>query len=121
MKEITFDQIKRLRFEDILWLIFVFLAFINIYGDELQIKFLNTNNKNLEKKANDAFTFTLIVTFFIYIYFFLRNYNAFKNVSAKQKSLLTIKVLGSALLIAGIICLIYFQRKNSTFIGSPSI
>jgi hypothetical protein len=119
--ETTIEELKRLKFEDLLWLLFAFLSFLNIYGDDLQKKYLNTSNKELEDKSNQVFLFTLGVTFLIYLYFFIRNYNAFKNTSLENKKLYTIKVLGSSFLLAGIICLIYFQKKNQSFIGTPGL
>ncbi len=94
---------------------------MNVYGDKLQEIDLYNNSKALESKSNKVFTFTLIITFFIYIYFFIRNYNNYKNASTKGKELYTIKVLGSAFLIAGVICLIYFQTHNKAFVGAPSL
>jgi cation transport ATPase len=119
--DITINELKRLKFEDFIWLLFAFLCFINIYGDDLQKKYLNTNDPNLEIKSNEVFLFTLIVTFFIYLYFFIRNYNALKNASFDTKSLYIVKILGSSFLLAGVICLIYFQKKNQSFIGSPGL
>lgn len=63
------SELKRLKFEDLLWIIFGVLCFINVYGDTNQEKNLYINSKILEKKSNDIFTFTLIITFLIYIYF----------------------------------------------------
>lgn len=114
-------ELKRLKFEDMLWIIFGILCFINVYGDNIQEKNLLINSSFLEKKSNKVFTFTLTVTFLIYIYFFIRNYNSLKNASKDEKDLYTIKILGSSFLIAGIICLIYFQTNNKSFIGSPSL
>lgn len=114
-------ELKRLKFEDMLWIIFAILSLINVYGDNIQEKNLYINSSILEKKANDVFIFTLIITFLIYIYFFIRNYNSYKKASEKQKNLYTIKILGSSFLIAGIICLIYFQTNNKNFVGAPSL
>lgn len=115
------NEIKRLRYEDFLWALFAILSIINIEGDKLQKEYLYTNKKEIEKRSNDIFTFTLIVTLFIYFYFILRNYNAYKNASMENKRLFEIKILGSAFLIAGTIALIYFQTHNPDFIGSPSL
>lgn len=114
-------ELRRLRFEDMLWIIFAILSFINVYGDNIQEKNLYINSSILEKKSNDVFIFTLIITFLIYIYFFIRNYNSYKEVPEKQKDIYTIKILGSSFLIAGIICLIYFQTNNKNFVGAPSL
>ena len=114
-------EIKRLKFENILWIIFIILSIANIVGDIDEEKFIKTNNKIYKYNANKIFKFTLIVTLIIYIYFFIRNYESYKNISYSKKKLYSIKLLGSSLLIAGIICLIYFQNKQNNFIGSAAI
>lgn len=115
------DELKRLKFEDLLWIVFGILCFMNVYGDRLQEKDISEHSKVREKQANEVFTFTLIVTFLIYIYFFLRNYNNYNNAKEKEKDLYRVKVMGSGFLIAGIVCLIYFQIQNKNFIGAPSL
>lgn len=115
------DKISQLNFEDFLWLVFATLCFINIYGDYNDKEYLKTNNVIFKNNSNKVFTFTLIVTFFIYIYFFQRNYKAYESAPEEQKQLYTIKVLGSSFLIAGVICLLYFQTKQSSFIGGPAL
>lgn len=115
------EQIKRLNFEEFLWILFAILSIANVVGDYNEQEFLETNDTTFEEKSNKIFEITLIITFFIYIYFFIRNFNAFKNASEEEKQLYTIKVLGSSFLIAGIICLIYFQFHQTSFVGSPAI
>ena len=51
----------------------------------------------------------------------MRNYKAFMKCSNKEKSLYAIKVLGSSFLIAGSICLLYFQFKQKDFNDSPAL
>lgn len=115
------NEIKRLNFEDFLWLIFASLAIINIYGDYKDKEYLKTNNQKFQDESNKIFEFTLIVTFFIYIYFFIRNYKVYKKESSENKNLYLIKLLGSSFLLAGAICLIYFQTKQKSFVGSPAL
>jgi NADH:ubiquinone oxidoreductase subunit 2 (subunit N) len=115
------NKINRLNFEDFLWIIFVFLSILNIYGNNFDKEYLKTNNKSYQNNANKVFEFTLIITFLIYSYFFIRNYSAYKECNEEEKQLYVIKVLGSSFLIAGIVCLIYFQSTQRTFIGSPSL
>ena len=121
MNDDILSKINRLNFEDLIWIIFIFLSVANIYGDKLEKDYLKTNNKKLDKNANIVFEIILIVTFFIYVYFWQRNYKDYKSASKENKNLLMIKLLGSSFLIAGIICLLYFQTKNSGFIGTPAI
>lgn len=115
------SELKRLNFEDFLWIIFAILAFTNIYGDYNDKEFLITNNPSFQIKSNTIFEITLLVTFFIYLYFLKRNYNFYKKASSENKELYFIKLLGSSFLIAGVICLIYFQTKQRAFIGSPAL
>lgn len=119
--DILNNDLERLDFENIIWIIFIVLAILNILGDNLLKDFIVTNDKIEESYANKIFLFVLVISLFIYIYFFIRNYNAFEKASDNEKNLFAIKLLGSALLIAGIICLIYFQSKQVDFVGAPAI
>lgn len=115
------EELNRLKFENIIWGIFIFLSTLNIIGDINSEKFILTKDKVYEKKSNYIFEFTLIVTLFIYIYFFSRNYKAYQKISDNEKHLYLIKVLGSSFLIVGIILLIYFQTKQTNFLDSPAL
>lgn len=114
------NEIKRLKFEEFLWIIFAILSILNVYGDKEEEKYVITNQKFYKNKSNKIFEITLIVTLLIYSYFFIRNYNALKNASLNEKKLYEIKLFGSSLLIAGVILLIYFQFNQTSFIGSPA-
>ena len=114
------EEINRLNFENFIWITFASLCILNINGDNLEKEYIQDNNEYAHNKANKIFEFTLTITLLIYIYFFLRNYRALKK-EKQQKKLYEIKLLGSTLLIAGIICLIYFQKKQRTFSGSPAL
>ena len=111
---------KELEFEKFLLLLFAALCFINIKGTSIQEEYLITNDKKYEKKANNVFLFTLSITFLIYIYFFIRNYKAYEQASIFEKRNYRIKVLGSSFLIAGILCLLYFQSSRNSFIGTSA-
>lgn len=115
------NEINRLNFEDFLLLVFIVLSIINIYGDYNEKEFIKTSDRKYKNKANVIFEITLFVTLFIYLYFFIRNYNAYQKAEEKDKKLFIIKLIGSGLLIAGIICLIYFQDKQTSFTGTPAL
>lgn len=111
----------RLKFENSLWITFAILCIINGYGDYNDKEFLITKNKIYKDKSNSIFEITLIVTFLIYLYFLKRNYKFYKKADFKDKELYSIKVLGSVFLLMGVICLIYFQTNQSSFIGSHAL
>lgn len=119
--EEVLEELARLNFEDIIWLVFIILSAMNIFGDTNEKEFLKTNNTNFKNNANKIFTFTLIASLFIYIYFFARNYKAFQKASETEKNLFLIKLLGSSFLIVGVLLLIFFQVNQTSFIGTPAI
>lgn len=114
-------ELNRLYFENILWVIFIGLAILNIFGDMQDIDYLKYHKLSSKKNANRIFEITITSTFFIYIYFLTRNYNQLKKAREESKNLYLIKLAGSIFLIIGILCLLYFQRKQNDFIGSPAI
>ena len=115
------EEINRLEFENILWLIFAIVCLLNIVGDYEEEMYIKNNDYNYKNKANKVFELTLSVTFLIYVYFAIRNYNALNKASDEMKSLYEIKLLGSIFLIAGVVCLLYFQFNQKNFIGSPAL
>ena len=117
----VWSELKRLKFEDFLWVIFIVLAILNIAGDHNEINYIKTNENKYKNRSNDLFEFTIIVTIFIYIYFISRNYKFYKKAAYENKKLCFIKLLGSSLLLAGAICLLYFQDKQKNFVGSPAL
>lgn len=114
------NELKRLDFEDFLWVIFIIIALLNIYGDYNDKEFLKTHRSQFKKNANLIFEITLIITFLIYIYFFMRIYYFYQKATLEEKQLYLIKVLGSTFLLAGVILLIYFQTKQTDFLGTPA-
>ena len=114
-------EINRLEFENILWLIFAIVCLLNIVGDYEEEIYIKNNDYKYKNKANKVFELTLSVTFLIYVYFAIRNYNALNKASDEMKSLYEIKLLGSIFLIAGVVCLLYFQFNQKNFIGSPAL
>ena len=72
------------------------LSLLNIYGDLDDEKFLKTNHTFYKVESNYIFNFTLTVTLFIYLYFFIRNYKKYEAIDDSQKDIYLVKVLGSA-------------------------
>lgn len=115
------EDLNRLNFEDYIWVLFAILSVLNIIGNRNEKKYLKTNINLYKSNANKIFKFTIIGTFLIYIYFFVRNYKAYEKAPLNQKRLYSTKLLGTSFLIAGIICLLYFQENENSFFGSPAI
>lgn len=77
----TLEELKRLKFEDFLWIVFGISCFLNVYGDYNNKEYLLTHNNYYKSNSNKIFEITLIITFFIYLYFLSRNYKFYKKSS----------------------------------------
>ena len=124
MNNDVIKELKRLNFEDIIWIIFIILSSLDILADNYQKKYLINNDKYYENIANKIYIIITIITILIYIYFFTRNYKLYINSSPEQKDNLKIKLLGSLFLLIGGICLLSSQinnNPNNYFIGGPAL
>ena len=113
--EETLNELSRLRFEDYLWIFYGSIIMINIFGNYYEKEYVKTGFRQLGVKYNSIFELVLILTFFIYIYLFIRNYNNYQKAPIEEQNVYLVRILGNAFLIAGILCFIYyqdFQRKK---------
>lgn len=106
------ETIKRLTFENYIWVIYIVIAIGNIFGDELIKKSITEHDNKSNNLANHLFTISLIITILIYFYFLERNiYDYKKHFNSKAYK---IRLFGSILTFVGIICFLYFQLTVST-------
>lgn len=110
-------MIKRLSFENLIWVSFIVISLLDIYGDELLKKNLKYNDKEASKKANKLFLGITLFSILIYVYFFIRNYNDYKKYKNKSYE---VRLIGSTFFLLGTFCLLYFQATSSNEIDSPS-
>lgn len=103
--------IKRLRFENYIWVIYLVIALGNIWADELIIKSIEEHENKYDKLAKIIFLISLIVTLIIYVYFLNRNYNDYINSNEKNKKTYEIRFLGSIFVFVGTFCFLYFIIK----------
>ena len=114
----TNNELNRLNFEDIIWIIFAILSIFNIISNQDQKEYVITNNQKYEDNANNRTIFVLTTLVIIYLYFFVRNARMYQNKESKTKAD-TVKVFGSFLFIIATICLLYFQvHSKDNFIDS---
>jgi len=114
-------EIKRLNFEDILWMIFILLSILNIVSNNYQKKYVISKHQEYEDNANQVSTCVLVILTFIYLYFFIRNNKMYNNKDNPTKEDL-IKVIGSLFFILGALCLLYFQvNSKNNFIGDTEL
>lgn len=118
----TKSEIDRLNFEDLLWIIFICLSILNIVANYYQKEYVISNYQYYEDKANNISIVVLSILVFVYLYFFTRNLNMYKNKYNEVTNADFIKVVGSLLFVIGTICLLYFQiNSDDNFIGGPAL
>ena len=117
MNNDTVNTIKRLSFENLIWVFFIVASVMDIYGDELTKKSIIYHDKVSEQKAHRSFLRAISVSVVIYIYFLIRNYNDYKKYRTKNYE---IRLMGSFFLLVGALCLLYFQINNKTTTDSAS-
>lgn len=111
------EMIKRLSFENLIWVSFIIISILDIYGDELIKKDLRYNDKKSLEKANKLFLGITLFTILIYIYFLIRNYSDYEKYKNQNYE---VRLIGSVLILAGSLCLLYFQINNTRPVDSPS-
>ena len=109
--------VERLSFENLIWICFIVISVLDIYGDELIKKGITKKDKTSREKANKLFLGISIFSILIYIYFLIRNYSDYKKHYNKSYE---IRLVGSILILTGSICLLYFQLTTTYQTDSPS-
>ncbi len=113
--------LKALAIQDLIFIIFIAVAILNLLGDSYEKKYVTNNDYREHQKANAIFEFTIIISIIIYFYFLIRNYNALKQAPPAKKELYQINLLGSILFIVGGFCILYFQKNQISFVGVPEV
>lgn len=105
------EMVKRLNFENLIWVIFIVISILDIYGDELIKKEILYNDKISGNKANKLFLGITSFSILIYIYFLIRNYSDCKK--NNYETHYEVRLLGSIFVLVGTLCFLYFQIKNT--------
>lgn len=117
MNQETENTIKRLNFENFIWVVFIVVSLLDIYGDELIKKSLREHDQQSQERATNLFLGITIVSFFLYCYFLARNYSDYQKFKNKSYE---VRFIGSILILAGTICFLYFQLTTKNQQDSPS-
>lgn len=112
-----FDQNKyqELVIDEWIWVIFIILSFLNIIGDEIEKHYCLYQEETDKTKSKKIFTFTVFVSFLIYIYLAIKNYQRYQNEKSKNipTNLLGIKVFASTLVVIASAIFLYTQIEDN--------
>lgn len=101
-------KLSRLRTEDMIWIIYLFIAIAALISDKYEKDYLVNKNINSKNKFRLINITILIIAFFIYLYFVLINYEDVtslkKNITKKEVITSHVALIAALLfLIAGIL------------------
>ena len=105
------EVVKRLNFENLIWISFIIISILDIYGDELIKKEILYNDKKSGDKANKLFLGITYFSILIYIYFLIRNYHDYKK--NNHTIHYEVRLIGSVFVLIGTFCFLYFQINNT--------
>lgn len=111
------ELIKRLSFENIIWLTFIVVSALDIYGDELIKKSVRENDESAQRRSENLFLFVSLISILVYIYFLYRNYSDYKKY---HNDLYGIRLFASGLILTGTLLLFYFQINVNNNADLPS-
>lgn len=108
-------QLKLLKNEDIVWLIYLFIVVFALYTNKLEREYIFDKDKIKKKNASRINTFILIVAFFIYLYLASVSLDNCKNTTNNKDRRIAIErlVVSLTFLIGGAIA-IYADYDNNS-------
>lgn len=116
-------KIQRTRREDLIWVIYFFIALAAIISDHYERIFLLTKNPQSQKKFKTINIAIFIVALFIYLYFVFLNYEDISELkrNATKKEVLNrhIGLISALLFLVGGVLALYAEifSTNSEDIG----
>ena len=102
----NYDEIKELRIDEIIWIIFIFLSILNITGDEYKKDYCINKSKESEILSKNIFLLTLFISFLVYTYIAYKKYKRVQfnyehnldNTLAKRRLLASILVVVASII-----------------------
>lgn len=113
---IDYDRMNELKIDEWIWVIFIFLSIMNIFGDECEKDYCVTHSYQEKTRAKKIFTFTVFVSLQIYLYFEYQRYQHLQDCQIKQQdtSLWKMRCLGGFLVIIATLLFLYCQIVEPT-------
>lgn len=126
MNDKIFKELNRIKIEDYIWIIYIFLVCFNLYSDYLEKLFLTTNDQVAKNKFRNINKSVSVIILIIFIYFLIVSYQDIKelnyNSSLLEKKLKNLTFIASLLfVIAGAISLYVTFKSPDLDSGVPVI
>jgi len=118
----NYNEIKDLKIDEVIWGIFIFLGLINIFGDECKKDYYVKEDIHRQELAKKVFLFSLVVSFFVYIYISHMKYRRLKYCydNNLDSSCAEARMFASIMVVIASGIFLYCQIKESNPVN-PSI
>jgi len=101
------EQLENLKIEDLIWIIYFFLAIASIISNQYERSSLLKNNRRFNSTSKKINVTIFIITFFIYLYFAYINWQDIENIKKGHLTDNSRNILASqARLIAALLFLV---------------
>ena len=109
-------ELKDLQIDEVIWVVFIFLSIINIFGDECKKSYYVDNDNEQEELSKKIFLFTLFISFIVYIYISYMKYKRLKYCYENNKdcSCAEARFIGSVMVVIASGIFLYCQLKETT-------
>lgn len=116
------DKLMELKIDEWIWIIFIILSALNIFGDEYEKDFYLCHDIYKDGIAKKIFTFTVFVSFLIYCYLAYQRYCDIKvrRQMGQYSSLNELRFVGNILVVISSFIFLYYQLET-TSASNPSI
>ena len=109
-------QIQRIHNEDLIWIIYIFVAVAALASDYFEENYLKTKDKKCKDTFHRINIIVLVIVFFVYIYFISLRLEDLQRINSKstKKEVITshIGFLSSLFFLIGGILAIYLELKS---------
>ncbi len=104
-------KINELKIDEYIWIIFIILSLMNIFGDECEKDYCMTHSKQKKTTSKKIFTFTIFTSLLIYLYL---EYQRKKKLTEATKahentSIWEMRCFGGYLVIIATLLFLYCQ------------
>ena len=105
------DRIKELKIDEWIWIIFIILSAMNIFGDECEKRYCTTHIYPMKDTSHKVFTFTIFVSLLIYLYLEYQRCYHLSVAKVKHENILLweVRCFGGFFVIISSILFLYCQ------------
>lgn len=120
MNEEIIKKLKRIKIENLMYILFILASILDIYANEKAKKEL-IEGRSLNEKIRNQYVIASIMVLIVFYVFMQRNYNNLKACyqSKKEYELAKMRFFGSGLIVIGQVLIVNYLINTNYFNGSP--